>query len=84
MPTKHQRRLKLTAAIEKNRPNVKVGQVWRDWDVRYRGISMQLLTVMEIGDTHVVALRDNGIRVKIRIDRFRPTATGYKLITDAV
>lgn len=71
---------------------VKVGSVWADNDRRAAGRTVR---VEAVGDRYasctVLTARDNdpagcggvGRRVVIRIDRMRPTSTGYRLLTDA-
>lgn len=70
-------------------PAVRVGQIWRDNDKRAKGRHVK---VVEVDGTHAtVALwmtrsaSSNtampGRRTRIRLDRFRPTSTGYTLIT---
>jgi hypothetical protein len=62
---------------------VKVGQVWKDNDPRrnYR----RDLKVLSIDGDRAVVQHPNGIgrKTKIRLDRFRPTTTGYKLVSEA-
>lgn len=81
------------AAVQSNLPvRVEVGQVWADNDPRSQG---RTLIVKEIDGMHAVCVplkgRDpevnNGFvstpakRVRIRLDRFKPTSTGYKLVS---
>ncbi|GHE33247.1 hypothetical protein GCM10017673_40220 [Streptosporangium violaceochromogenes] len=71
-------------------PPVRVGQVWADNDRRSTGRKVR---VEEIHGTHAVVVQvdSRGVvdsrmpvrRTRIRLDRFRPTSTGYRLITDA-
>lgn len=69
---------------------VRVGQVWADNDSRGYGRQVR---VVELNDTHaVVELHrprgvghhgaNRGRRTRIRLDRFRPTSTGYRLVED--
>ncbi len=61
---------------------VQVGQVWADND--WRSSSREHLRVVAIEDTHAVVERLNGTRrTRIRLDRFKPTSTGYRLISEA-
>lgn len=67
-----------------NTYDVQVGQVWKDNDPRAKE---RLLQIDEAGETHarasVVVVRKGGFdkapgrSVRIRLDRFRPTSTGY-------
>lgn len=67
---------------------VKVGQVWQDADPRDQG---RYLRVVETTDTHAIVMRTDRHgavwgkerRTRIRLDRFRPTSNGYRLIQDA-
>ncbi|MEU4296407.1 DUF6354 family protein [Kitasatospora aureofaciens] len=70
---------------------VRPGQVWADNDKRNVG---RTIRIESVDNTHatvtlVTASRDDiqGARPKrtsrIRLDRFRPTSTGYRLIRDA-
>lgn len=64
---------------------VKVGQVWEDWDIRTRDSGpRRRLKILEIKDGRATVQHPsgNGSKTKIRLDRFRPTATGYKLVSE--
>lgn len=72
-------------------PEVKVGQIWQDYDSRFRGReTARLVCVMEIVDVpkpyaKVVVSYNDGMnwwpRVwRIRLDRFKPNSTGYQLV----
>ena len=70
-------------------PDVRVGQIWADNDPRCRG--RRTVRVAEVGETAAVveAVTDwDGNkstaprRTSIRLNRFRPTSTGYRLIQD--
>lgn len=67
---------------------VKVGQTWTDNDPRHtkEGIPPRTIKVLEIVDGKALCQHPSGLgrKTKIRLDRFRPTATGYKLVGDAV
>lgn len=68
-------------------PQPAVGQIWQDNDPRSYG---RKLRIVEIGDTHAlvelhqprlpVSSAKPGRRTRIRLDRFRPTSTGYRYI----
>lgn len=72
---------------------VKRGQVWADNDRRSRGRTVRILRV---DDTHAVVtvlaarrdapeaerLRAVGAERRIRLNRFRPNSTGYRLMED--
>ncbi|GGK61681.1 hypothetical protein Sme01_03500 [Sphaerisporangium melleum] len=83
----------LGAPLDSSAPktSVRVGQVWGDNDPRSTGRKVR---VVEVDDTHatVEAYIHPGARhlhskpprrSRIRLDRFRPTATGYRLLQDA-
>lgn len=77
---------------EKNIPAVRVGQIWADNDKRSHGRRIRIVAVdsthalVELyvprGAGHVHA--KPGRRTRIRLDRFRPTSTGYRLISDSL
>lgn len=68
---------------------VEVGQVWADNDWRADGRKIE---VVELTPTHAICVvvanaagaNSVGKRTKIRLDRFRPTSTGYRLVGDEV
>lgn len=70
-------------------PDVRPGQIWADNDPRSAG---RHLLVVDVGPTHAevelavprppVSSAKPGRRTRIRLDRFRPTSTGYRLVTD--
>lgn len=70
-------------------PTVRVHQVWADNDRRAAGRKVR---VVEVDDTHATVEQADsrahdrghpGRRTRIRLDRFRPTSTGYRLLVDA-
>jgi hypothetical protein len=64
-----------------------IGQIWQDNDPRSYG---RRLRIVEIDDTHAVvelhqprlpvSSAKPGRRTRIRLDRFRPTSTGYRYV----
>lgn len=63
---------------------VRKGQLWADNDKRCSG---RKLRIHEVTATHAVAYAWNpndteGKTTRIRLDRFKPTSTGYRLIED--
>lgn len=71
-------------------PQPAIGQIWQDNDPRSYGRKVR---IVEIADTHaVVELHQPrgaghhgakpGRRTRIRLDRFRPTGTGYRYVGD--
>lgn len=74
-----------------NTPTPAVGQIWQDNDPRSYG---RRLRIVEITDTHALVelhaprgaghqQAKPGRRTRIRLDRFRPTSTGYRHISNA-
>lgn len=62
------------------RPPVRRGRVWADNDKRSHG---RRLMVLEVDDTHArVVWADTRRHTRIRLSRFRPNSTGYRLIHD--
>ena len=58
---------------------VKVGQVWRDNDKR----ANRNCEIREVNDKYArVYCRETQKLTKVRLDRFKPTASGYKLVQD--
>lgn len=74
-------------AFPESEPVVKAGQVWADNDKRSEGRKVRILSV---GETHAVVEQyvprgssaKPGRQTQIRLDRFRPTSTGYRLVQD--
>ena len=60
-------------------PAVRPGQIWADNDKRSAG---RRITVTSVGQTHAMVETSLGRRTLVRLDRFRPTSTGYRLVTD--
>ncbi|MBM0274114.1 DUF6354 family protein [Micromonospora tarensis] len=77
-------------------PNVEPGQVWADNDRRSAGRKVRVVEVgathatVELVDQRGRPARGHeaqqqaepGRRTRIRLDRFRPTSTGYRLVSD--
>lgn len=65
---------------------VKVGQVWEDNDPRQKkeGIAVRRVKILEIVDGRALVQHPSGMgrKTKVRVNRFRPTASGYKLVED--
>lgn len=61
---------------------VEKGQVWEDADPRSVG---RKLRILEVGETHATVQSPTGKgRIgTIRLNRFRPTSNGYRLIEAA-
>ena len=68
--------------------DVKAGHVWQDWDSRFSNQTPTYKQVMWVKDgyafceshTEGKAVRR---RCRIRLDRFRPRSTGYRLVKGA-
>lgn len=74
-------------------PTVKIGQVWESCDKRDSGRKIRVASfVTKKGQQYAIcdqgwmhpqgAFQANGRHVTIRVDRFRPTSTGYRLVRD--
>ena len=64
----------------KTKQTVEVGQIWEDCDKRCRS---RQLKVVHVGQTHAECecyYRGKARIHKIRLDRFKETSTGYRLI----
>jgi len=73
----------LGSAMQSNLPvQVKVGQIWQDNDPRLTYI--RRLKVLEIVGEKAIVQHTSGLgpKTKIRLNRFRPTSTGYKLVSE--
>lgn len=57
---------------------VRPGQVWVDQDSRSGG---RQITVLSVGETFAVV--QSVMKTRVRLTRFRPTSTGYRLLKDA-
>jgi hypothetical protein len=65
---------------QKEIPDVKVGQIWADDDIREQGRTLEIVAVE---DGRVVARSSRtGRTTTIRQDRFRPSGRGYRLVKD--
>ncbi|MET4143858.1 hypothetical protein [Arthrobacter sp. UYCo732] len=65
------------AAETSNPYGVRPGQVWVDQDKRAGG---RRVTILTVGETHATV--KSVLRTKVRLTRFRPTSTGYRLLQD--
>lgn len=70
---------------------VKEGQVWADCDTRACGRTIKVIHVLAddvivevLTDAQVSRRSSVGHRRRIRLGRFKPTSTGYRLIKEAV
>ena len=60
---------------------VKVGQVWQDCDKRFPNRRIRVLEI--VGEKAVVqSVHGFTPKTRIRLDRFRPGSTGYRLVQD--
>jgi len=62
-----------------NKVSVKPGQTWVSNDRRDAGIEF---VIIRIDGDYAICGKTNGRVTRIRIDRFKLTATGYKLVKD--
>lgn len=67
----------VTDATTNNPYDVRPGQVWVDQDKRSDG---RQITILSVGDTHAVV--KNVAKTRVRLTRFRPNCTGYRLLKD--
>ena len=66
---------------------VKVGQVWQDFDKRFRNdLFPRLIEIQSIGGEYAYCEAKRNGRILshpiIRLDRFKPNSTGYILVTE--
>lgn len=59
---------------------VKVGQIWKDNDKRHPTRLVEIVSISS--DKASVINPETGKKSKIRLDRFKPNATGYILVKD--
>lgn len=76
-------------------PDVKPGQVWADNDQRSAGRTIRvdriegdkavctILTNRDAADLNDWGTDMRGRQVRIKVSRFRPTSTGYRLVEEA-
>jgi hypothetical protein len=63
---------------------VKVGQVWEDCDKRMKRRRIEIVRLEDEFAQCYAYTQGKGTRtVRIRLNRFHPNATGYRLIKDA-
>lgn len=62
---------------------VKIGQVWQDWDIRFRDTHARRIKIVEIVGEKAICQHPSGLgsKTKIKLSRFKPNSTGYKLIS---
>ena len=76
------RQAKALARAARNPRGVAVGQRWQDWDSRYRRtLAARYVTVLAIEGPYAIVANEKGTQRRIRLDRFRPSSTGYRLVT---
>ena len=63
---------------------VRVGQIWKDWDKRFRDGDPRCFEIVEIvgGKFAMCKNTETGRITRIAIIRLRPNATGYKLVSE--
>lgn len=62
---------------------VLVGQIWQDWDTRFRQGKPRIIRIESIsGDGQYATCKniDTGRITKIAIKRLKPSSNGYKLL----
>ncbi len=71
------------AAANPNPFNVQVGQVWRDYDIRFRDRTLvREIRVLAILQWHALVENTKTSRkTTVALKRFRPSATGYRLVS---
>lgn len=64
--------------------DLKIGQVWQDWDIRFRNQTPRLLKIIDFPNDLRVEVQNINTNRKTTIsrDRMKPNATGYILIQD--
>jgi hypothetical protein len=62
---------------------VQVGQIWEECDPRMVG---RRIRVVEVGKTHATVVNSTtgtARKTRIRLDRFKPSSTGYKMVSES-
>ena len=72
--------------MAKSIPVVTIGQVWEDNDPRH--FIKRQVEIVSLDATHAVCRTLTGVKdrmreTRIRLDRFKPTSTGYRLVRQA-
>lgn len=66
--------------------NVKVGQIWQDWDIRFRCQNPVYKKIIKIenGFAYCEGIQNHRVisHSKIKLERFKPNATGYFLVSN--
>lgn len=77
----HHRQKVIQRHATTNPHGIKVGQIWQDNDKRMNG---RQIKVISIEGAYAFCRHPQGIGrpVRIRLDRFRPTSTGFVLISE--
>ena len=64
----------------KNQNGVEVGQIWQDWDKRFRHQTPTYKRVLKVDKKFAYCVGvESGRETRIRLDRFKPNSTGYRL-----
>lgn len=68
----------------KDEIKLKIGQVWQDWDIRFRNQTPRLIKIIGFPSDYVVRVENLSTKRKtmIRKTRMKPTSNGYKYIRD--
>jgi hypothetical protein len=75
------RQTKALARAARNPSSVAPGQRWQNWDSRYRRtLAPRYVTVLAVEGPYAIVADETGAQRRIRLDRFRPSSTGYKLV----
>jgi hypothetical protein len=78
-----------TQSADEQLPDVRPQQVWADNDARSAGRTLRVdaidgqQAVCTVLTTAAGAIGTPGRSVRIAVRRFRPTSTGYRLLTDS-
>lgn len=62
---------------------VKVDQVWEDFDIRWRGKGprRRFKIILIEGDVATCENEVTARHTKVKLSRFKPSATGYRLVS---
>lgn len=72
----------MSEQITKDGIEVRVGQVWRDLDVRMNGRTRKVIEVKNGKAVMQSPLQPSGMKTKVSIKRMHKSSTGWELVSD--
>ena len=64
--------------------NIKIGQIWKDYDIRFRNLKPRLLKIIGFPNDLMIQVEniDTGRKTIISKHRMKPNSTGYILMEE--